>query len=217
MKTRILAVLMLAAAAAVFARPPMGPGWGPHPFPIQSTYLRAELDSLLAESGGEQPAALTLSELQALAGRLSVARQKDRFVARSQAMSFMAPGTGQMLNKAYGAGAGFLAADLTVVAGTLIGAYYLAPANLQFQHLDYFNTPFNTIRDTWEGHTFMDYLPSMAVLAGGALAKTILGRLSSAHAGRLARRNIEEGKVNFEPNLLVLPHGGMMMVMGWRY
>ncbi len=131
---------MLAAAAAAFARPPMGPGMDPHRFPIEHTYLRAELDSLFGTEG--ELGALSYGELRELAGRLSVALQKDRFVARSKAMSFMMPGSGQFLNKDYGSGAAFLATDLAVVAGTLIGAYYLLPDDLRFQQLDYFNTSF---------------------------------------------------------------------------
>jgi hypothetical protein len=215
MKTKIVAALMLAAAAVAFARPPLHPGMDPHRFPIEHTYLQAELDSLFSME--EQLGTLSFGELRDLAGRLSVARQKDRFVARSKAMSFMMPGSGQMLNKDYGSGAAFLAADLAVVAGTLIGAYYLLPEDLRFQQLDYFNTPFNKIGNAWQGHTFMDYLPSMAVLAGGGLAKAILGQLSSAHAGKLARRSIDGGKITFEPDLLALPDGGMMMSLGWRY
>jgi hypothetical protein len=206
---------MLAAAAAAFARPPMGPGPDPYRFPIERTYLRAELDSVFSTEG--ELGALSYGELRELAGRLSVATQKDRFVARSKAMSFMMPGSGQFLNKEYGTGAAFLAADLAVVAGTLIGAYYLLPADLRFQQLDYFNTPFNTIRDKWQGHTFMDYLPSLGMLAGGGVLKAILGQLSSRHAGKLARRNIEAGTITFEPDLLLLPDGGMMMGLGWRF
>ncbi len=215
MKTRIAAILLLAGTAAAFAHSPMGPGMYPHRFPNEHTYLRAELDSQLGREG--EPGALSYGELRELAGRLSVARQKDRFVARSRNMSFMMPGSGQFLNKDYGSGAALLAADLAVVAGTLIGSYYLLPENLRFQQLDYFNTPFSTIRDTWEGHTFMDYLPSMAVLAGGGVLKAILGQLSSSHAGKLAKRNIDSGKISFEPDLLALPGGGMMMGLGWRY
>jgi hypothetical protein len=215
MKTRVLAILLLAGATAAFARPPMGRGMDPHRFPIEHDYLSAELDSLFGMEG--ELGSLSYGELRELAGRLSVAHQKDRFVARSKAMSFMMPGSGQFLNKDKGTGAAFLAADLAVVAGTLVGAYFLLPDNLRFQQLDYFNTPFNSIRDAWEGHTFTDYLPSMALLAGGGLAKAILGQISSTHAGKLARRNIDAGTISFAPDLLVLPDGGMMMGLGWRY
>jgi hypothetical protein len=215
MKTRIVFALMLAAGATAFARPTMGSGMDPHRFPIEHTYLRAELDSLFSME--QELGTLSYGELRELAGRLSVARQKDRFVARSRAMSFMMPGSGQMLNKDYGSGAAFLAVDLTVAAGTLIGAYYLLPGDLQFGQLNYFRDPFNKISRAWEGHSFADYLPSMAVLAGGGLAKAILGRLASSHAGKLARRNIDGGKIAFEPDLLLLPDGGMMMGLGWSY
>jgi hypothetical protein len=215
MKIQIVATLLLAGAAAAFAHPRMGPGMNPHRFPIEHTYLRAELDSLL--SGEGELGALSYGQLREVAGRLSVARQKDRFVARSKAMSFMIPGSGQFLNKDYGSGAAFLAADLAVVAGTLVGAYYLLPDDLRFQQMDYLNTSFNDIHDAWRAHSFTDYLPSLGVLAGGGVLKAILGQFSSMHAGRLARRNIDAGKITFEPNLLALPDGGLMMGLGWRY
>jgi len=104
-----------------------------------------------------------------------------------------------------------------VVAGTLIGSYYLLPDDLRFQQLDYFNTSWSDIRTRWEGHSFMDYLPSMGLMTGGWVLKAILGQISSSHAGRLARRNIDGGKKSFEPDLLLLPGGGMMMGLGWRY
>jgi hypothetical protein len=220
MKTRIVAILMLAGAAAgfapaaAFAHPAMGRGMYSERLPIEHAYLSAELDSLL--SGEGQLGSLSYAELRDAAGRLSVARQKDRFVARSRAMSFMLPGSGQFLNKDYGSGAAFLASDLAVVAGTLIGSYWLLPENLRFQQLDYFNTSFTDIENKWKGHTFTDYLPSMAVLAGGGVLRAILGHVSSEHAARLAKRNIDSGKITFEPSLLALP-GGLLMGMGWRY
>ncbi len=214
MKNRIALCLLLGfAAAAAFARPPMGPSMYPR-FPIAHTFLRAEVDSLLSAEG--ELGSLSYSEMRELAGRLSVAVQKDRFVARSKAMSFMMPGSGQFLNKEYGAGAAFLAADLAVVAGTLVGAYYLLPDNVRFQNLDYFHTPYDDIHDAWRDNTFTDYLPSMAVLAGGGLLKAIVGHLSAANAGKAAKRRIEEGKISFEPDLLLVPDG-MMMGFGWRY
>ena len=193
----------------------MGMGMGPYPYPNDANYLRAELEDLYGGTG--TLGALTPGELRELAGRLSVAVQKDRFVARSRAMSFMMPGTGEMLNKAYGSGAAFLTADVAVAVGTLVGAYLLLPEDLHFQHLDYFNTPWSTIRDRWEAHTFVEALPTLAVLAGGGLVQVILGGISSGHAGRLARRNIDQGKITFEPDLLLFPQGGMMMGMGWRW
>jgi hypothetical protein len=214
MRSKIVLGLLLCVAAAAFAHP-MGHGMYPRRFPVEHTYLRAELDSLFGSEG--QLGSLTYADLRDIAGRLSVAGQKDRYVARSRAMSFMMPGSGQFLNKDYGAGAAFLAADLAVVAGTLVGAYWLLPEDLRFQQLDYFNTPFDAIHDSWRDHTFTDYLPAMGVVAGGMVLKAILGQVSSAHAARLAKRNIDSGKITFEPKLLASPDGGMMMGLGWRY
>ncbi len=215
MKTRILVILLLAGAAAAFAHP-MGPGMYGQRLPIEHTYLRAEMDSIFGMEG--QLGSLSFAELRDLAGRLSVAQQKDHFVARSRFMSRMLPGSGEFLNKDYGSGAAFLATDVAVVTGTLVGAYWLLPSDLRFQQLDYLNTSFTNIENAWKGHTFMDYLPSLAMLAGGGVLKAILGQVSSDHAARLAKRNIDSGKITFEPKLLALPAaGGMMMGLGWRY
>jgi hypothetical protein len=95
--------------------------------------------------------------------------------------------------------------------------YFLLPEDLQFKNLDYLNSSFAAVRDRWEAHSFVDLLPTVAVLAGGGLVKGVLGGLSAKHAGKIARRNIEQGRVTFEPNLFLLPHGPMMMGMGLRY
>ncbi len=212
MRLKIALGMLLCVAAAAFARPPRD--MDPYRLPIEHDYLRAELDSLL--SGEGELGSLTLAQLREAAGRLSVARQKDRFVARSRFMSLTIPGSGQFLNKDYGAGAAFLATDVALVTGTLVGAYWLLPADLRFQQLDYFNTSFTVIENTWKGHTFVDYLPSLAVLAGGGVLKAVVGHLSSAQAGKAAKRRIEAGQISFEPDLLLVPDG-MMMGFGWRY
>jgi hypothetical protein len=213
MKKSIIVLTLLSLAALAFAMPPMPHHYG-RP---EGEYLKAELEAVLAETRGQSLGELTGERVEQLAGRLSVARQKDAYVARAQAMSFMSPGLGQFATKEYGAGALFLGADLAVAAGTLVGAYFLLPEDLQFKQLDYLNSGYATIRDRWEAHSFVDLLPTVAVLAGGGLVKGVLGGLSAKHAGKVARRNIEQGQVTFEPNLLLLPHGPMMMGMGLRY
>ena len=213
MKKSIVVITLLSLAAFAFAMPPM-----PHQYGRpEGEYLKAELEAVLAETRGQSLGELTGERVEQLAGRLSIARQKDAYVARAQAMSFMSPGMGQFVTKEYGAGALFLGADLAVAAGTLVGAYFLLPEELQFKHLDYLNTSYSTIRNRWESQSFVDLLPTLAVLAGGGLVKGVLGGFSAKHAGNAARRNIEQGRVTFEPNLLLLPHGPMMMGMGLKY
>jgi hypothetical protein len=216
MKRLMLLLALLAVGGAAFAAPCEA---SRDPFQLDEAFLRAEIEQALAGDRDRQLGALTIGELQELLGRLSVARQKTAFIARSRAMSMMMPGLGELVNKDKVGGALFMTADLALLAGTIIGAYFLLPANLRFDQLDYFYGPFTDIRDRWEAHSFMDYLPAAAVLVGGGLLKAILGGISASHAEKLARRNIAEGKITFEPRLLLPPHGpmGMGWGMSWRY
>ena len=126
----------------------------------------------------------------------------------------MLPGAGQFMTGDAVGGVLFLAGDIVVVTGTLIGAYYLLPADLQFNSLNYFTSSFATIRKTWEDHSFVDLLPSMGLMAGGFIIKCAIGHFSSAGAARAALRNIADGKVTFAPNLEFMDHGfGMGMRM----
>jgi hypothetical protein len=211
-----LAVIMILATigAAAFAAPYDRPL---NPFQLDEAFLRAEVDQALAGERDTAVGTLTVGQLQELLGRLSVAQQKAAFIARSRTMSLMMPGLGQFANKDAVSGALFLTADLALIAGTLVGAYYLLPPNVRFDRLDYFYGSFRSIRDTWESNSFMDYLPSLGVLAGGWLLQAVLGGISAHHAEKLARRNIEQGKITFEPRLLLAPRGhmGMGWGMGW--
>jgi hypothetical protein len=214
---RLLALLVVVIiSGTAFAAPVGGP---PDPFRIDEAFLRAEIDQALAGDLDRQLGALTLGELEELLGRLSVARQKAAFIARSRAMSMMMPGLGELANKDKVSGALFMTADLALMAGTVIGAYFLLPTDLRFDRLDYFYGSFKDIRDQWESHSFMDYLPAIGVLVGGGLLKAILGGISASHAEKLARRNIAEGKITFEPRLVLPPHGpmGLGWGMSWRY
>jgi hypothetical protein len=208
---RLVAIMIVTAIGAVaFAAPG---GRRPHPASLDEAFLRAEMDQALAGERDTALGTLTVGQLQELLGRLSVAQQKAAFIARSRAMSMMMPGVGQFVNKDALSGALFLTADLALIAGTLVGAYFLLPADLRFDRLDYFNASYADISRRWESHSFVDVLPTLAVLAGGGLLKAVLGGVSAHHAEKLARRNIEEGKITFEPRLVLLPHGPMGM--GW--
>ena len=179
-------------------------------------FLRQEIEAILAAGGGRSLGQLSVEEIHDLLGQLSVARQKDAFVQRSQGMSFMLPGMGQFVNRDPLSGSLFLTADLLVTAGTLVGAYYLLPAELQFSQLNYFTAPYSTIRTRWENQSFVDLLPTMGVLAGGWLVGGAIRYFSARHAGELARRNVADGTVTFEPDLLLLPLGPGSMGLGMK-
>jgi hypothetical protein len=218
MKRWFFTAALLVAAVSLFAGPNRhGPGM--HGFGQDSELLQQELEAILAARGSETLGELTLEEIHDLMGQISVARQKAAFVERSKAMSFALPGLGQFVNKDPLSGSLFLTADLLVKAGTLVGAYFLLPEELQFGQLNYFTAPYSTIRDSWEAQSFVDLLPAMGVLAGGWLLEGGLRYFASKHAAALARRNVENGTVTFEPELFLMPAGpgAMGLGMNMRY
>ena len=146
-------------------------------------YLQAELDHLFEDAEDLSLSTIDMGDVQTIWGVLSVAQQKDRHIQHSKRMSFMFPGLGQIKNDDKLSGALFISADIALTAGSLIGAYFLLPADLRFDQLDYFNTPNSTIKQRWESHTFVDMLPTMGVLAGGWLLQGGL-RIATVRAGR---------------------------------
>ena len=67
-----------------------------------------------------------------------------------------------------------MAWDVTVLAGTLLSAYFVLPANVQFGSLDYLNAPISAIQTAWESNSLVSYLPLAGVLAGGMILETVL-------------------------------------------
>lgn len=202
MKRLIVALVLVSLAGFTFAAPRGAHDPYAHHGLEVPPYLEQELEELLAENSAAAVGVLTGADLKAALERLSIAAQQEAFVARSKAMSFMLPGLGQMVNEDYTSGSLFLLADIAAFTGTVLGSYFLLPDNLRFDQLNYFKTNFGDIRTAWEGHSFVDYLPSMAVMAGGGAVMAILGKIAGEHAGRLAERNIADGTVTFQPKLL---------------
>jgi len=162
---------------------------------------------------------LTVGEAQDLLGEISIVYQKVAYVSKSRAASFMLPGMGQFMNDDPGMGALFLGLDLAAGVGTLLGAYFLLPDELQFDQLHYFKDSFGDIENAWKDQNFVDLLPSIGILAGGAVVQAILRGVSSNHAARLAEERIAAGEITFEPKLSVLPGGAgaMGFGMGMKY
>jgi len=204
MKKIFAALLVFAAlASAVSAQETVTP-----------SSLNQEIAAALQDLSSTQVGTLTIGDMVKIAERVSIAEQKLHYVQKARMASFMFPGAGQFMTGDAAGGALFLAGDIVVVTGTLVGAYFLLPADLQFNSLNYFTSPFSTIRTTWENHSFVDLLPSMGLMAGGFLLKGIIGHFSAAGAARGALRNIADGKVTFTPNLGFMGHGfGMGMRM----
>jgi hypothetical protein len=209
MKRSIIALAMTAAlAAAAFAQEK-----APETFGFQQ-----ELSAELQDMSGTQLGTLTIGDLEKVAGRVSIVVQKIRYVQKARRASFVFPGAGQFMTGDTLGGSLFLAGDVAIMAGTLLGAYFLLPSNVQFSRLDYLNTSLGSIRTAWESNSITNYLPSIGVLAGGMILKAILGHFSSVDAESRARANIAEGKVTFTPNLDVMGPGfGMGMGMRMSY
>ena len=178
--------------------------------------FRQELSAALQDMTGTQLGTLTVGDLEMLAGRVSIVMQKIQYVQKVRRASFLLPGAGQFMTGDALGGSLFLAGDIALITGTLIGAYYLLPANVQFKDLDYFHAPLGSIRTAWESNSFVDYLPSIGVFAGGMILRAVLGHFAAENAESEARANIAEGKVTFTPNFDVFGRGfGLGVRMGF--
>ena len=205
--TRVFVVFLifLSAAAAFAEREVVSPS------PVQ-----AEISAALGELSSTQIGTLTVGDIEKLAGRIAVAARSTQYVQRARMASLMMPGAGQFMTGDAGGGSLFLAADIAAHVGAMVGAYFLLPANVRFDSLDYLGAPVGSIKTAWEANSFMSYLPSMGVMAGGMLVKGLLGMLSSSGAANLARKNLAEGKVTFAPTFGFMGRG-FGMGMGMRF
>lgn len=181
-------------------------------------YVGQALRLLMSENGDRNLSNLTGAEIRKALDVVSVARQQQAYVRRSELTSMLIPGAGQFMNHDAAAGALFLGGHLAVVAGTLVGAYFLLPSDLQFTSINYFTDSFDAINKAWMGHSFVQYLPSMAVAAGGMLLDHVIRHFAAENAGDLARQNIKDKKVTFQPEPFMVFPGprGPKMGFGWR-
>jgi len=202
MKKFFFTVIMLVAATVVFAQPMPMMGQvpvkaGPN-FVARGSYLSVESKAVAVELGDKQFGDLTLNELVPIQSRLALAARKDGWVARTAMMSLHFPGMGQFKTGDTLGGLGFLTLHTGIVAGTLVGAYWLLPADLRFDKIDYFNASGSVIETKLKNHSFMDLLPSMAVMGAGMLVDGGV-RVWSAHsASTEAKAALDSGKVKLE-------------------
>jgi hypothetical protein len=184
---------------------------------IPASVLSQELSAALQDMSSAQLGTLTVADLEQIAGRISIAVQKIHYVRKVRVASFMFPGAGQFMTGDPVGGSLYLAGDLAVVAGTIVGAYFALPSDLHFSgSLNYFTSPYNQITAAWGSHGLVDYLPSVGVLAGGFIVKAVLGHFSAVDAERRARQNIDNGTVTFTPDFDFTDHG-FGMGMRFRY
>jgi TM2 domain-containing membrane protein YozV len=205
MRKLLIPSMLLLAAAAAFAQMP-----GSSP-----ADLKDEITAILEQNAATQIGSITIGDMEGIVGQISIAVQKAQYVQRARAASFMLPGMGQFMAGDALGGSLFLAGDLGVMAGTLLGWYFLLPANVQFGSLDYLNTQISTIKNIWQSNTVMQYLPSMGVMAGGMIVQGLLRWFSGTNAAAQARANIASGKVTFQPQ--IMPNMGMGMMFDLKY
>jgi hypothetical protein len=206
----IVLVAVLAAVAAAGAQEKAAPAG-----------TQAELNAALQELSAAELGTLTVADLVKVAERVSVAEQKVAYVQRARMASMMLPGAGQFMTGDALGGSLFLIGDIAIMAGAMIGSYLYLPPNLLIGDgvggttTNYLTDSFAVMKARFEGHSFMEYLPSMGFMAGGMILKGILGHFSAVSAAGEARKNIADGKITFTPNFGFMGRG-FMMGMGMR-
>jgi len=200
MKKLLLLFLMMAVVASAFADGLLEiKGYGNDDYRVYKEEATVILEAVDNTPIGE----FTLNEMKELALDLSIPFQKMQFVKNSKTASAVLPGIGQYMNNDPLSGTLFLISSIAVTAGTLIGAYYLLPDELRFDSLDYFGDSRATIKERWENQSSNDLMPTMGVMVAGFVVNGVIRLFSTAHAGKLAQKNIAEGKIQFEPKLML--------------
>lgn len=170
-----------------------------HHFP--GPYVKAELAAVKTNLGDKPIGELTLNQLSPYWDNMSLAISKDNYLNEAFMMSFMMPGAGQFRNGDALEGLGFMALNVSVIAGTLIGSYFLLPADLRFDKMNYFSASFKTIGDTWYNHSFNDYLPSIGAMILGCLIDFGVRVWSASDAYSASKTAIDSGKIKMEPQI----------------
>ena len=200
MKKLLLLLSALTIAVSAFAEGPVGvTAMEKDDYQI----YKEEAAEILGTKENYPVGDFTMSEMKDLALELSIPFQKMQYVKESKTASAVFPGMGQYMNDDPVNGTLFLLSHLSVTAGTLIGAYFMLPDELQFDNLNYISDSYSTINERWENQSIKDMLPTMGVIAGGFIVNSVIRYLSSAHAGKLAQKNIADGKIKFEPKLIL--------------
>ncbi|OHD68639.1 MAG: hypothetical protein A2177_15250 [Spirochaetes bacterium RBG_13_68_11] len=182
-------------------------------FPKPRTFdpVAEALAALASDRGASELGSMTVADVEKAVARLSVAMQQEAWIHGSAMASLALPGLGQFLNRAPLGGSLYLAGSAAVAAGTLVGAYFLLPANVQG---NWFTTPIGTIETAFKSNTIVAYLPSLGVMAAGAVVDAVLRCISATGAARLAERKVLDGTVSFEP---VLISSGKGVGFGMRF
>jgi hypothetical protein len=174
------------------------------PKPRSFNPVAEALAALAVDRGASQLGSMTVADVEKAVARLSVAMQQEAWIHGSAMASLALPGLGQFLNRDPLGGSLYLAGSAAVAAGTLIGAYFLLPANVQG---NWFTTPIGTLETAFKSNGMVAYLPSLGVMAAGAVVDAVLRCISATGAARLAERKVLDGTVSFEPVLITSGKG----------
>lgn len=200
----MIAVCIAIGAGGLSAQPMWQKHMGEEPrseLSLSGPYAKEELSAIKADLGNQEFGDLSIARLSPYWTRLNLALSKDQYLEETSKMSFIIPGAGQFKNGDTSKGVGFLSLHLAVVTGTLAGFYFLLPSDLRFDRLDYFNTSFKDINDTWEAHSLNDYLPSIGAMLAGTLIDLGVRFWASQEAYSGARAAVESGKAELKPVL----------------
>jgi len=195
-------VFALIAGASLFAQPappPPAPIEAPGLILGRSRLLGPELAAIAATLGDRKLGDLTGAELAAIQEKLRFEARQAVFVARTARLSFVLPGLGQFATGNPGTGTAFFVDNLALIGGTLAGAYFLLPADLRFDRIDYFSASRQTVRTAWESHTMREMMPVMGVMMAGLVIDMHLHAFSAFDAAKDARKLVDEGKADLEP------------------
>ena len=183
-------------------------------FPKPRTFnpVAEALAALASDRGASELGSMTVADVEKAVARLSVAMQQEAWIHGSAMASLALPGLGQFLNRDPLGGSLYLAGSAAVAAGTLVGAYFLLPA----ERAGATGSPRRSgpskppsSRTAWS-----TYLPSLGVMAAGAVVDAVLRCVSASGAARLAERRVLDGTVSFEP---VLISSGKGVGLGVRF
>jgi hypothetical protein len=175
-------------------------------FPKPRTFnpVAEAVAALATDRGTSQLGSMTVADVEKALARLSVAMQQEAWIHGSAMSSLALPGLGQFLNRDPLGGSLYLVGSAAVAAGTLVGAYFLLPPNLR---VNWFTEPIGTLENDFEANSVVEYLPSLGIMAAGAVVDAVLRCVSAAGAARLAERRVLDGTVSFEPVLITSGKG----------
>jgi stage V sporulation protein SpoVS len=173
--------------------------------------LAEALAALASDRGASELGSMTVADVEKAVARLSVAMQQEAWIHGSAMASRALPGLGQFLNRDPLGGSLYLAGSAAVTAGTLVGAYFLLPDDVQ---AGWFTSSIGTLEANFRSHSVVQYLPSLGVMAAGAVIDAVLRCVSASGAARLAERRVLDGTVSFEP---VLISSGKGVGLGVRF